>query len=337
MVTALGLREARAAGELAAAARDRGRIAGERAAAEATWRPAARPCRVRSRAGPGAGGGARRGGPGARRGARGARRPPGGVAGAGRGAGRAPPGGGGPGSRGRDGPAAPRGRRSASSRRAVRAAAAGERRGDARGDAGRCRAALTATPRTEAAAAAAREAARARRGRGRGRRDGRSRAGGPRRHDARGGARDGSTQLERRLAEDEGRGIAKAARGLGGARVDEELVVEPSLRRRSRRRSASSPAPTSWTAAVASLGGERGHAVVRERLAAADRSRAAGRRGAAAARRRARRGRGRPARRRRAARSQRRRPARSSPGPCGSPDLAAALEVQPALPSAGSR
>jgi len=122
----------------------------------------------------------------------------------------------------------------------------------------------------EAAAVEAREAARARS----------DAAEGTKRATAERAARTGSTlagararleQVERRLAEDEERGIARAARKLGGRRVDEDLGVEPSLR----------------TAVEAALGelarayvverggaialaGERGHVVVRERVTAVD-------------------------------------------------------------------
>ena len=73
-LTALGLREARAAGEIAAAARDRERIAAERATAEADLAdPPPDPRRARPGARPGARGGAGRRGPGAVGGPRGAR------------------------------------------------------------------------------------------------------------------------------------------------------------------------------------------------------------------------------------------------------------------------
>ncbi|HSM13284.1 MAG TPA: AAA family ATPase, partial [Thermoanaerobaculia bacterium] len=86
------------------------------------------------------------------------------------------------------------------------------------------------------------------------------------------GARAGLEQVERRLAEDEERGIARAARKLGGKRVDEDLGLEPSLR----------PAVEAALGELArayvversgteALGGERGHIVVRERLDAASR------------------------------------------------------------------
>jgi chromosome segregation protein len=87
------------------------------------------------------------------------------------------------------------------------------------------------------------------------------------------GARGRLEQLERRLAEEEDRGIARAARKLGGKRVDEELGVEPSLR----------PAVEAALGELArayvvekggtpSLAAERGHVVVRERLAAAEKA-----------------------------------------------------------------
>ncbi len=85
------------------------------------------------------------------------------------------------------------------------------------------------------------------------------------------GARGRLEQLERRLAEEEDRGIARAARKLGGKRVDEDLGIDPSLR----------PAVEAALGELArayvvekggasSLAGERGHVVVRERLAASE-------------------------------------------------------------------
>ena len=76
-------------------------------------------------------------------------------------------------------------------------------------------------------------------------------------------------QLERRLAEEEDRGIARAARKLGGTRVDEDLGIEPALR----------PAVEAALGELArayvveqggasSLAGERGHVIVRERVGA---------------------------------------------------------------------
>ena len=57
--------------------------------------------------------------------------------------------------------------------------------------------------------------------------------------------RPGARPSTQRLAEEEERGIAKAARGRGGRRVDEELVVDPVCAPRSRRRWPSSLAATS--------------------------------------------------------------------------------------------
>ena len=87
------------------------------------------------------------------------------------------------------------------------------------------------------------------------------------------GARGRLEQLERRRAEEEDRGIARAAKRLGGTRVDEDLGVEPSLR----------PAVEAALGELAraylveqggarSLASERGHVVVRERIAAAERA-----------------------------------------------------------------
>ena len=85
------------------------------------------------------------------------------------------------------------------------------------------------------------------------------------------GARGRFQGLQRRLAEDEERGIAKAARKVGGKRVDEDLGVDPGLR----------PAVEAALGELArayvvdrdgaaSMGAERGHVVVRDRLALAD-------------------------------------------------------------------
>ena len=79
--------------------------------------------------------------------------------------------------------------------------------------------------------------------------------------------------LARRLAEDEERGIARAARRLGGRRVDEELGVEPSLR--AAVEAALGDLIRAYVVeqgAAAALKAERGHVVVKERLAAAERS-----------------------------------------------------------------
>ncbi len=79
-------------------------------------------------------------------------------------------------------------------------------------------------------------------------------------------------QIERRLAEDEARGIARAARAAGGRRVDEDLGIDPGLR----------PAVEAALGELArayvvdeagarTLAGERGLLVVRERIAGPDR------------------------------------------------------------------
>ena len=72
--------------------------------------------------------------------------------------------------------------------------------------------------------------------------------------------------LEARLAEDEARGIARAARRLGGRRLDEDLAIDPPLR------AAAEAALAAMTRAyvvpadaVASLAAERGALVVAER------------------------------------------------------------------------
>lgn len=133
------------------------------------------------------------------------------------------------------------------------------------------RALLAAATEGEAKAAAVREAAR-------GRADS---AEGTRRAVAERAARAGSMlsaargrleQLQRQLDEDEERGIARAARKVGGQRVDADLGVDPGLR----------PAVEAalgelgrayvvGVEGVAALRGQRGHVVVRERLAGADR------------------------------------------------------------------
>jgi chromosome segregation protein len=85
------------------------------------------------------------------------------------------------------------------------------------------------------------------------------------------GARGRLQQLQAQLDQEEDRGIAKAARRLGGRRVDEDLGVEPSLR------AAVEAALGELVRAyvlerdgTASMAGERGHVVVRERLTAAE-------------------------------------------------------------------
>jgi chromosome segregation protein len=72
--------------------------------------------------------------------------------------------------------------------------------------------------------------------------------------------------LESRLAEEESRGIAKAARRVGGQRLDEDLVIAPELRAAAE--VALAEATRSYvvaSAAVAALAGERGHLVISER------------------------------------------------------------------------
>ena len=86
------------------------------------------------------------------------------------------------------------------------------------------------------------------------------------------GARGRQEQLARRLDEEESRGIARAARKLGGKRVDEDLGIEPSLR--AAVEAALGDLARAYVVergGATSLAGERGHVVVRERLAAADR------------------------------------------------------------------
>jgi chromosome segregation protein len=80
-------------------------------------------------------------------------------------------------------------------------------------------------------------------------------------------------QLQRRLAEEEERGIARAARKLGGRRVDEDLGVEPALR--AAVEAALGDLARAYVvdgAAAVALAGERGHLVVGERIGPADRS-----------------------------------------------------------------
>ncbi len=79
--------------------------------------------------------------------------------------------------------------------------------------------------------------------------------------------------LERRLAEEESRGIARAARRLGGRRVDEDLGIDPSLR--AAVEAALGELARGYVidrAGAAAMAGERGHLVVRERLEGADRA-----------------------------------------------------------------
>jgi chromosome segregation protein len=74
--------------------------------------------------------------------------------------------------------------------------------------------------------------------------------------------------LESRLAEEEGRGIARAARRLGGHRLDEDLVIAPELRAAAE--AALAEAARAYVVAadaVAALSTERGSLVVAERAA----------------------------------------------------------------------
>ncbi len=74
--------------------------------------------------------------------------------------------------------------------------------------------------------------------------------------------------LESRLAEEEARGIARAARRLGGQRLDEDLVIAPELRTAAE--TALAEATRAYVVdadAVASLASERGSLVVAERAA----------------------------------------------------------------------
>jgi chromosome segregation protein len=77
--------------------------------------------------------------------------------------------------------------------------------------------------------------------------------------------------VERRLAGDEARGIAKAARRAGGRRVDDDLGVEPGLR--AAVEAALGELARAYVVdvgAVAGMGGERGQLAVRERIEAFD-------------------------------------------------------------------
>ncbi len=83
--------------------------------------------------------------------------------------------------------------------------------------------------------------------------------------------------LESRLAEEEGRGIARAAKRLGGRRLDEDLVVDTSLR--SAVEAALAEAARAYVVrgdAVPSLAAERGALIVAERAAAPPTEAAAG-------------------------------------------------------------
>ena len=76
------------------------------------------------------------------------------------------------------------------------------------------------------------------------------------------------TALQSRLAEDDARGIARAARRLGGHRLDEDLVIAPELRAAAE--SALAEATRAYIVdanAVTALASERGSLVVAERAA----------------------------------------------------------------------
>ena len=84
------------------------------------------------------------------------------------------------------------------------------------------------------------------------------------------GVRGRLDQVRRRMAEEEDRGIARAARRLGGRRVDEDLGVEPGLR--AAVEAALGDLARAYVVerrGAAALSGERGHVVVQERLAGA--------------------------------------------------------------------
>ncbi len=74
--------------------------------------------------------------------------------------------------------------------------------------------------------------------------------------------------LETRLAEEEARGIARAARRVGGRRLDEDLAIDPALRAAAEAALAEATrAYVVGATAVPSLSGERGSLVVAERAA----------------------------------------------------------------------
>ncbi len=80
-------------------------------------------------------------------------------------------------------------------------------------------------------------------------------------------------QLNRRLAEEEERGIARAARRVGGRRVDEDLGVEPGLR--SAVEAALGDLVRAYVvdrAGASALAGERGHLVLGDRVTGGDRN-----------------------------------------------------------------
>ena len=269
-LTALGLREARASGEIEAAARDRQRIAGERAAAEAELathrRTLAEAVPERDLELEGALAEADRalaealaelGSLRAASRARGdelaaLRRAEAARAGEAETARRR---------------AAESGRRAADER--SRAAASDARRAGLQDALSAARETLATAAEAEAAAVSVREAARqeldAAEGTRRAVAEQAARAG-----TMLAGARGRLEQLERRLAEEEDRGIARAARRLGGTRVDEDLGIEPGLR--TAVEAALGELARAYVieqGGASSLAGERGHLIVRERVGAA--------------------------------------------------------------------
>ncbi len=268
-LTALGLREARAAGEVAAAARDRERISGEQAAAEADM---AQGRRILAEAVPEPDLELEAALAEADRALGDALAELASLRAASRARGdelatvrRAEA------SRASEAETARR-RRAEAERRAAderaRASAAEGRRASLEASLSAAREALAGTIADEAAAVAAREAARAASDAAEGTRRAaadRAAAAGS----VLAGARSRHEQLVQRLAEDEDRGIARAARRVGGRRVDEDLGVEPSLR--AAVEAALGDLARAYVVdrgGAAELGGERGRLVVRERLAA---------------------------------------------------------------------
>ncbi len=153
-----------------------------------------------------------------------------------------------------------------------RAAASAARVAELEADLAKATGALVAAQAEEVAAVEAREAA----GLAADAADGSRRAAGER------GATAGSAlaaatgrlaALERRLADEEARGIARAARRVGGRRVDDDLGVDPALRPAVEAALGElARAYVVEQAAVGGLGGERGQLAVRERIDAADRA-----------------------------------------------------------------
>ena len=85
------------------------------------------------------------------------------------------------------------------------------------------------------------------------------------------------TALDAQLAEEEGRGIARAARKVGGRRVDEDLQADPDLRRAVEAALAEvSRAYIVRGSSVASMATERGSLVVEERIDAGAKATVAG-------------------------------------------------------------